>query len=379
MGVIGVIKSTISAIKAWVEMKMRDVIAELEDVKNTIYGFEEKIENYVRSNFYKKEPIKRFIELEYEYDSVYLHSYMLDDIRNSLKAGKKLVLYASSTNPRTDPEIVYCFDSTQIINQIYNDNEYYISYYDEYHNIYYTYYSRYDDECLEIRHHGYEIVIALTEETDSIYKFVAETTKEKVDTFNPTCNGNFSMNQTTGSSIGKYAFAEGYETQSGGRYAHAEGWGTSSSGDCAHAEGNHTGATFDNHAEGLYTIADGYYGFPQHAQGKYNVRSAGNTSKALAHIVGNGTSDNKRSNAHTLDYQGNAWYAGDVYVGSTSGVNRDEGSVKLISETDLMSALGVTDSEHYYETEAFENAVNSLIDSKLTPLETLADTILGGM
>jgi hypothetical protein len=51
-----------------------------------------------------------------------------------------------------------------------------------------------------------------------------------------------------------------------------------------------------------------------------------------AHIVGNGTSNNSRSNAHTLDWSGNAWYSGDVYVGSTSGKNKDEGSKKLATE-----------------------------------------------
>ena len=60
-----------------------------------------------------------------------------------------------------------------------------------------------------------------------------------------------------------------------------------------------------------------------------------------AHIVGNGdyvydedlkTHVEKRSNAHTLDWSGNAWFAGDVYVGSTSGTNRDEGSKKLATE-----------------------------------------------
>ena len=53
-------------------------------------------------------------------------------------------------------------------------------------------------------------------------------------------------------------------------------------------------------------------------------------------IVGNGNSDDKRSNAHTLDWQGNAWFAGDVYVGSTSGTNKDNGSVRLATVEDLL-------------------------------------------
>lgn len=54
------------------------------------------------------------------------------------------------------------------------------------------------------------------------------------------------------------------------------------------------------------------------------------------HIVGNGNSDDKRSNAYTLDWQGNAWFAGDVYVHSTSGTNKDDGSVRLVTE-DLLT------------------------------------------
>ena len=53
--------------------------------------------------------------------------------------------------------------------------------------------------------------------------------------------------------------------------------------------------------------------------GKYNV------------CVGNGK-PSALSNSHTLDFQGNAWYQGDVYVGSTSGTNKDEGSKKLATE-----------------------------------------------
>lgn len=51
-------------------------------------------------------------------------------------------------------------------------------------------------------------------------------------------------------------------------------------------------------------------------------------------VVGNGA-DNNCSNAHTLDWDGNAWFAGDVYVGSTSGTNRDEGSKKLVTEKEV--------------------------------------------
>lgn len=64
-----------------------------------------------------------------------------------------------------------------------------------------------------------------------------------------------------------------------------------------------------------------------------------NKKGAFIHVVGNGTSDTKRSNAHTLDWEGNAWYASDVYVGSTSGKNKDEGSKKLVANGDTEMIL----------------------------------------
>ena len=99
-----------------------------------------------------------------------------------------------------------------------------------------------------------------------------------------------------------HSHAEGHYNFVRGKGGHVEGRGNYSIGEYSHAEGN-------------YTIADGQY---QHVQGKYNKpdRDAeGNPLNKYAHIVGNGKDENNRSNAHTLDWDGNAWYAGDVYVG----------------------------------------------------------------
>lgn len=150
--------------------------------------------------------------------------------------------------------------------------------------------------------------------------------------------------------LGEYAFAEGADPKASGAASHAEGYRTVASGQTSHAEGNETEASSPNshaegnnttasgnssHAEGYSTTASGEYshaegrttkaqGNNQHVQGKYNI--ADTTS---AHIVGNGSDSSNRSNAHTLDWNGNAWFAGDVYTGSTSGTNKDDGSVKL--------------------------------------------------
>ena len=116
------------------------------------------------------------------------------------------------------------------------------------------------------------------------------------------------------------AHSEGYDTQALANHSHAEGQNTVTTGAASHAEGMDTvaagaqshaeglgcnAAGWCAHAEGLRTYAAADY---QHVQGRYNITD---TAKAYAHIVGNG-SDGKPSNAHTLDWLGNAWYAGSV-------------------------------------------------------------------
>lgn len=174
--------------------------------------------------------------------------------------------------------------------------------------------------------------------------------------------------------LGASSHAEGYSTTAEGAYSHAEGSNTSAKGGAAHAEGVGTiassskaytitsipstgklylktkagllvGQTITIHAnkiaratiknvgsnpvinlvagiDGLDLNSNGlnYFTvddhpelgdiewFGQHVQGKYNVPDT-----TYAHIVGNGSDDENRSNAYTLDWGGNATYAGKVY------------------------------------------------------------------
>lgn len=172
---------------------------------------------------------------------------------------------------------------------------------------------------------------------------------------NPVFVGSFSQNRMAGTDVGDYSHAEGLDNTASGESAHAEGRSTTASSYSSHAEGWETTASGDNsHAEGWSTVANNYHshaeghgsvasgesahaegdftiasGRAQHAEGMWNIDDGAKSN--LLHIVGNGTAV-KRSNAHTLDKSGNAWYAGDVYVGSTSGTNRDAGSKKLATE-----------------------------------------------
>lgn len=152
-------------------------------------------------------------------------------------------------------------------------------------------------------------------------------------------------NTTAGASDRRAAHAEGEGTQAIANMSHAEGYNTevpisawaghaegyaskaTSAGGAAHAEGYETEAAgMASHSEGRSTIATGAYSHAEgigteavvegsHVQGKYNLKDS--MSRWL-HIVGNGTSDSARSNAHTIDTSGNAWFKGLILTGGTS-------------------------------------------------------------
>lgn len=149
-----------------------------------------------------------------------------------------------------------------------------------------------------------------------------------------TSQGGEVFNEYANNYAGSYAHAEGYLSTAAGPHSHSEGRSCQAYGDSSHAEGfsTHTHADFC-HAEGKGTEA---HSDCQHVQGKYNIEDSLNK---YAHIVGNGDDDINPSNAHTLDWEGNAWFAGDVYVGSTEGSNKDEGSQKLATEGYVNSSI----------------------------------------
>lgn len=119
-------------------------------------------------------------------------------------------------------------------------------------------------------------------------------------------------NYTTNSADGVYSHAEGHETTASGDYSHAEGYNTTASGECSHVEG------------------------------KYNLID---TNNQYVHIIGNGTSLNARSNAYTVDWHGNAWYKGKVYIGGNS---QDDGLE--------LTGITVNDFESYNLTSTWNNS-----------------------
>ena len=121
--------------------------------------------------------------------------------------------------------------------------------------------------------------------------------------------GAFACNSFT-RARGLHSFASGDGTTASGPCAHSEGMGTTASGYYAHAEGNECIASaIATHAAGQGTIAAKPY---QYVHGRYNLEDTSANDGLYAHIVGNGEHDGARSNAHTLDWDGNAWFAGTV-------------------------------------------------------------------
>ena len=226
---------------------------------------------------------------------------------------------------------------------------------------------------------------------------------DKMDKVNPTGTGYFSLNRKTGHTPGTNSVAVGTQTTASGDSSHAEGAYTTASGSCSHAEGDHTVATLDySHAEGAYTTAsgthshaEGYYtktsgpyshaeGFSttasrscshaeganttasgnhshtegyytkathksQHVEGEYNIADT-STAKADArgtyvHIVGNGTADDKRSNALTLTWGGDLWHSGRLSHGnsvSATGLGAYSGGSGTSALGDYSHAEGIS-------------------------------------
>ena len=150
---------------------------------------------------------------------------------------------------------------------------------------------------------------------------------------------------------GDYSHAEGYGgTTASGEGSHAEGYNTTASGTHSHAEGHSTTASGKNsHASGEGTIAAK---FGQCVIGKYNIEDIDTIADPVERnlgkyvfVVGNGYATS-RSNAHTLDWSGNAWYKGTVEGKAMVVKSSTAGSSKrfkiTVDDTGTISATEVT-------------------------------------
>lgn len=161
-------------------------------------------------------------------------------------------------------------------------------------------------------------------------------------------SGNAAFAEGRGNTVsGNMAHGEGYNNKATAQSAHVEGQGNESNAIAAHAEGYQTKANAQRshaegystktnarnaHAEGGGTIANGR---SQHVFGEYNVAdtyvSDDNSSLGTyAEIVGNGTADAARSNARTLDWNGNEVLAGKLTLGADPTNNMEAATKQYV-------------------------------------------------
>lgn len=171
----------------------------------------------------------------------------------------------------------------------------------------------------------------------------------------------------------------GVNAQATGRGAHAEGVDTAASGNYSHAEGKGTIAS----------------GEAQHALGRYNVSASTTTVNDqevdLLEIVGNGSSDESRSNARTLDASGNESLAGSlssagnvIAAGSVFATNayvasgeeeEDRRYVSVVKAGDNVSSL--TNDANYVTVDGVASAFDRAVEQDQRPT-SLSDVAFSG-
>lgn len=132
----------------------------------------------------------------------------------------------------------------------------------------------------------------------------------------------------------RYGTASGYAS-------HIEGGGCHAEASCSHSEGLATTTKGNySHSEGRYTIASSP---AQHVEGVANIED---TESKYIHIAGNGDW-NTRSNAYTLDWNGNGWYQGTVEASAVILRSSTPGSTKKFKLT--IDDNGVLSTEEIVE------------------------------
>lgn len=142
------------------------------------------------------------------------------------------------------------------------------------------------------------------------------------------------------------AHTEGNNTTASGSYSHSEGNFSSASGDGSHAEGNSTSASGQNsHAEGSNCVSTGEashtggesctaslpqsfahgYGLKMPEDGKSGTAVLGQyndySDKNIIFSIGNGSSDSNRSNAFSVDNNGNIYCNSIIQTGTTTAAD----------------------------------------------------------
>lgn len=130
------------------------------------------------------------------------------------------------------------------------------------------------------------------------------------------------------------AVATGEGAEASGYCANASGYMTKASGTCSSTFGRDTEAQqYASSAMGRGTIATARN---QSVRGAYNIPDTvdSNGNGKYAEIVGGGTNANNRTNIYTLDWNGNAHFAGEITIGAEKE--------RLVKESELANINAVT-------------------------------------
>jgi hypothetical protein len=146
--------------------------------------------------------------------------------------------------------------------------------------------------------------------------------------------------------LGYLSHTEGRDSMALAEGTHAEGYATTASGQYAHAEGEGTQATgASSHSQNYHTIASKR---GQTALGAWNeedistttTHKSGNASFGkYAVIVGNGSNSNDRSNALTVEWNGNVKAYGTVTDGSGNVLGAIKGLLSVVKYTHTFSDI----------------------------------------
>lgn len=193
---------------------------------------------------------------------------------------------------------------------------------------------------------------------------------------NRKANSTSGVNSTTvgydNTASGRYSMAQGQENTASGWASHAEGSSTTASGYYAHAEGVHTIARGEcSHAEGEYTTATHQ---SQHVFGEYNVLDTATTTQnergTYIEIVGNGESEDGRSNARTLDWDGNEVLSGNITAagfktpsGTSTQVLRADGGVTTFGSAASHSSTSQVTNDTYSTSLPTNGAIITYLSS----------------
>lgn len=186
-------------------------------------------------------------------------------------------------------------------------------------------------------------------------------------------NTTINVGRKSGTTVGDYSTAEGYQTTASGNYSHAEGFNTTARGDDSHAEGSNTTASGNySHAGGSNTKALHDY---EVAYGRCNQ-----SNNDTLFSIGDGTSDDARHNAFEITTTGGKLHDKDIsttpiksttVTGSTNGYGAIllwpvNGDIPISALGDASRIFSVIISENHYYLIVQDSAGHIVTDTAVS-------------